>query len=127
MALAAPDDVVVMDRETLLERCAVALSTIVHDYEPPDQRELTLPGRGGEMALIGDIRLYVKKGMLRSDDAVVCKHLAHVLCGGNRPTIHQASDQCVLDLEREAFLSLVGTPETQARIEQYLKTGTYLR
>ncbi len=133
-ALAAPDDIVVMDRETLLTRCAVALSAIAEDYEPPHPRDLILPGRGGEMALVNDMR--TRMGMFpagtrpRSDvqhDVLICKRLARVLCGGDRPTVHQASDRHVLDLEREAFLSLIGTQESQARIEHFLKSGTYLR
>ena len=60
-------------------------------------------------------------------DTVVGEKLAYVLSGG-RPTGEQTvSEQYLLDLEREAFLSLCGRPETQQRMQHMLKTGKPLR
>jgi 3-hydroxyacyl-CoA dehydrogenase len=57
-------------------------------------------------------------------DAVIGEKLAHVLSGGGKPF---ATEQDLLDLEREAFLSLCGQPRTQQRIQHMLKTGKPLR
>ena len=68
-----------------------------------------------------------RRGGHASDhDAAIAVHVATILCGGDRPP-GTASEDHYLDLEREAFLSLVGTPETQARIEHMLKEGKPLR
>jgi len=53
--------------------------------------------------------------------------VAYVLCGGNVLENTKVSEQYLLDLEREAFLSLCGDPKTQARIQHMLTTGKPLR
>jgi 3-hydroxyacyl-CoA dehydrogenase len=60
-------------------------------------------------------------------DAVVALKLAHVLCGGKLTGPATVSEQYLLDLEREAFLSLCGEVRTQARIEHMLERGKPLR
>jgi 3-hydroxyacyl-CoA dehydrogenase len=59
-------------------------------------------------------------------DTVVGEKLAHILSGGRGLKRH-VSEQHLLDLEREAFLSLAGKPETQQRMQYMLKTGKPLR
>ena len=49
------------------------------------------------------------------------------MTGGNLPDGTEVTEQYLLDLEREAFVSLCGEPKTQARIEYMLKTGKPLR
>ena len=60
-------------------------------------------------------------------DVTVANKVAHVLCGGNLLADTKVSEQYLLDLEREAFVSLCGDPKTQARIQHTLKTGKPLR
>jgi 3-hydroxyacyl-CoA dehydrogenase len=60
-------------------------------------------------------------------DTVVGEKLAYVLSGGRATGEHMVSEQYLLDLEREAFLSLCGRPETQQRMQHMLKTGKPLR
>ena len=60
-------------------------------------------------------------------DAKVANKVAHVLCGGNITPGTPVSEQYLLDLEREAFLSLCGERKTQERIAFTLKTGKPLR
>jgi 3-hydroxyacyl-CoA dehydrogenase len=65
-------------------------------------------------------------GQISEHDALVATHVASVLCGGDRaPGV--ASEQHFLDLEREAFLSLLGTAKTRERIQHMLKEGKPLR
>jgi 3-hydroxyacyl-CoA dehydrogenase len=68
----------------------------------------------------------LRGGHISEHDALVATKIATVLCGGDRaPGV--ASEQHYLDLEREAFLSLLGTPKTLARIQHTLKEGKPLR
>ena len=60
-------------------------------------------------------------------DALVAKKLAYVMCGGDLSEAQQVSEQYLLDLEREAFLSLCGERKTLERIQSVLKTGKPLR
>jgi 3-hydroxyacyl-CoA dehydrogenase len=65
-------------------------------------------------------------GHISEHDALVATKVATVLCGGDRAP-GTISEQGLLDLEREAFLSLLGTPKTRARIQHMLKEGKPLR
>ena len=65
-------------------------------------------------------------GQISEFEVRLASELAYVLAGGDGPP-RVVSEQDVLDLEREAFLKLLGTKETQARIEHMLKTGKPLR
>jgi 3-hydroxyacyl-CoA dehydrogenase len=58
---------------------------------------------------------------------VVAAHLAYILCGGILTGPAAVSEQYLLDLERDAFLSLCGEARTQARIQHTFKTGRPLR
>ena len=75
--------------------------------------------------LHAEIEAGAGEGRLSAHDVVVGKALARVVCGGGaRGTI---SEEGLLDLEREAFLQLCGTPATRARIAHMLATGRPLR
>ena len=70
----------------------------------------------------------MRQGEFISDhDVKVANWVAHVLCGGNVTPGTPVSEQYLLDLEREAFLSLCGEKKTQERIAFTLKTGKPLR
>ncbi|MFZ5587809.1 MAG: 3-hydroxyacyl-CoA dehydrogenase/enoyl-CoA hydratase family protein [Thermodesulfobacteriota bacterium] len=68
-----------------------------------------------------------KAGFITPHDITVAGKVAHVLTGGDVLPDTEVSEQYILDLEREAFLSLCGTKETQARMAHMLKTGKPLR
>ena len=65
-------------------------------------------------------------GQASEHDVRVGRAIAYVLCGGDGPP-RDVTEQDLLDLEREEFLSLLGTKETQERIAHTLKTGKPLR
>jgi 3-hydroxyacyl-CoA dehydrogenase len=65
-------------------------------------------------------------GQISEHDALLATKVATILCGGDRPP-GVASEQHFLDLEREAFLSLLGTAKTRERIQHMLKNGRPLR
>jgi 3-hydroxyacyl-CoA dehydrogenase len=66
-------------------------------------------------------------GFISEHDYVIGEKLAHIISGGRGVGEPLVSEQHLLDLEREAFLSLCGMPKTQARIQYMLKNGKPLR
>jgi 3-hydroxyacyl-CoA dehydrogenase len=66
-------------------------------------------------------------GHISEHDEKVGTKLAYVLCGGDLSWTHFVTEQYILDLEREAFLSLCGEAKTIERIKHTLKTGKPLR
>ncbi len=84
----------------------------------------------GEQFLSGAkvaIYLMLRGGYISEYDAHVARKLAHILAGGALSAPQLVSEQYVLDLEREAFVSLCGERKTQERIAHTLKTGKPLR
>jgi len=84
----------------------------------------------GEQFLAGAklaIHMLVRGGYASEHDAVVARKLANILAGGALTSPQPVSEQYVLDLEREAFVSLLGEKKTQERIAFTLKTGKPLR
>jgi 3-hydroxyacyl-CoA dehydrogenase len=97
-------------------------------YAPPMARE-TLPAAGESVLAtfrIG-VRMMREAEYISDHDVKVANHVANVLCGGAIPPGTPVSEQYLLDLEREAFLSLCGEKKTQERIAFTLKTGKPLR
>ena len=68
-----------------------------------------------------------RAGRASDHDALFGRKLAHIFGGGALPHPTTVSEQYLLDLEREAFLSLLGEPKTLQRIQHTLKTGKPLR
>jgi 3-hydroxyacyl-CoA dehydrogenase len=84
----------------------------------------------GEQFLAGAklaIHMLVRGGYASEYDAVVARKLAHILAGGPLTSPQVVSEQYILDLERESFVSLCGEKKTQERIAHTLKTGKPLR
>lgn len=128
LGLLTPCDRIVMDRDDLIAAARDELIRLASAYEPPGYRDdIALPGRGGERALMQVARHFRARGLATDYDLVVVSRLARVLAGGALSTSHQASEAAIMELEREAFLSLAGEKKTQQRIEQMLKTGKPLR
>jgi 3-hydroxyacyl-CoA dehydrogenase len=73
------------------------------------------------------IHMLVRGGYASEYDAVVARKLANILAGGALSAPQMVSEQYLLDLEREAFVSLCGEKKTQERIAHTLKTGKPLR
>ena len=73
------------------------------------------------------IHLASRAGRISDYDALIGRKLATIMAGGSLPHPSTVSEQHLLDLEREAFLSLVAERKTQERIQHTLKTGKPLR
>ena len=85
------------------------------------------PARPGYALLKMGVYMAREGGYISEYDAVIGEKLAHVLSGGRLTGEQKVSEQYLLDLEREAFLSLCGQPKTQQRMQHMLKTGKPLR
>ncbi len=121
-------DEISMNPERLVADAKSLALSLVANYAPGGPRHDIKVRGEAEYALLKLGVWTARKGGYISDyDAVVGEKLAHVLSGGLITGEQTVSEQYLLDLEREAFLSLCGRPETQARIQHMLKTGKPLR
>ncbi len=123
-----PSDSVSPNPDRLLaDAKEVALGLARAGYRPGRPRtDVPVLGRPALAAFKVGIHNALRAGHASEHDAAVATHVATILCGGDRAP-GTASEQHFLDLEREAFLSLVGTKKTQERIQHTLKEGQPLR
>jgi 3-hydroxyacyl-CoA dehydrogenase len=124
-----PADKMTVNRDYLIQDAKnTVLSMNMEGYTPPKPLEEIRVGGENTLAMI---KLAVwtlhEQGYATDHDVTVSTKVAHVLCGGNLLPDTKVSEQYLLDLEREAFLSLCGDPNTHARIQHMLNTGKPLR
>jgi 3-hydroxyacyl-CoA dehydrogenase len=125
----SPRDSITMNRERLLTDAKELARDMAHaGYAPPAPRT-DIPAPGQNMLATLKLGVYMmRQGEFISDhDVIVANRVAHVLSGGDVTPGTLVSEQYLLDLEREAFLSLCGQKKTQERIAFTLKTGKPLR
>ena len=124
-----PIDAFTMNSERLLSDAkARALQRVEEGYHPPAPR-LAIPV-GGETVLAPlklGIHLAWRAGRISDHDVLIARTLANIMAGGALPHASTVTEQQLLDLEREAFLKLLGERKTQERIQHTLKTGKPLR
>ena len=122
-------DRITMNRERLLlEAKAEAQALAAGGYVPPQPRaQIPAPGAPALAALETGVFLMGEAGFASEHDRKVGGLIANVLCGGRVSAGTLVSEQYILDLEREAFLSLAGERKTHDRIAHTLKTGKPLR
>ncbi|WP_029423224.1 3-hydroxyacyl-CoA dehydrogenase/enoyl-CoA hydratase family protein [Alicyclobacillus macrosporangiidus] len=105
----------------------VALGLARAGYTPPTPRPIPVIGEDGAAALKIGVYAMKKAGYISDHDEKIAHHLIRVLTGGSVRRGTLVSEQYLLDLEREAFLSLIGEPKTQQRMQHMLQTGKPLR
>lgn len=122
-------DGITMNRDHLLYGAKQAVLSMVREgYEPPLQKgAIKVLGEKGYALLTVGLFYMREGGYISPFDEHVAKKLAYVFSGGRLPPGSEVTEQYLLDLEREAFLSLCGERKTQERIEHMLKTGKPLR
>ncbi len=96
-------------------------------YHPPAPRAYRLPGESGIATLDMMIDTLQAGGYASDHDALIARKVAHVLCGGPSGNAHEVTEQQMLDLEKEAFISLCGEPKSQERMQHMLTTNKPLR
>jgi 3-hydroxyacyl-CoA dehydrogenase len=121
-------DPISMNPERLIfDAKALALS-LVPNYSPGAPRNDIKVAGESAYAMMKLGAWTARQGHFISDyDMIVGEKLAHILSGGRLSGEQVVSEQYLLDLEREAFLSLCGHPKTQERMQYMLKTGKPLR
>ncbi len=125
----SPLDTFSMNRERLIADAKVrALQRVNDGYRAPQPR-LAIPVGGESLgaSLQLGVHLAWRAGRATDHDLTIGRALAHVFAGGAVPHATTVSEQHLLDLEREAFLRLLGEPKTLARIQHTLTTGKPLR
>jgi len=122
------EDGITFNRDRLLADAKARALALADGYAPPEPATLTLPGPGGKATLKYAVHDLHHKGVATHHDMVVADALADVLTGG-READHTAPlpEDDVLKLERTAFMRLVRTEATLARMEHTLETGKPLR
>jgi 3-hydroxyacyl-CoA dehydrogenase len=121
-------DLIAMNRDRqVADAKATALALVREGYHPPAPSEIRVLGEeflaGAKLA----IHMLVRGEFASEHDGVVGRKLAYILAGGSITAPQMVSEQYILDLEREAFVSLCGERKTQERIAHTLKTGKPLR
>lgn len=129
LGLMRPTDKIVINADYRIKRAKDnVLAMNLAGYSPPQPVEnIRVMGRDA-MGTFNYVLYNLRKaGRITDHDVTVARKLAWVLTGGDVLPNTEVSEQYLLDLEREAFLSLCGTRETQARMAHMLKTGKPLR
>ncbi|MDC0145080.1 3-hydroxyacyl-CoA dehydrogenase/enoyl-CoA hydratase family protein [bacterium] len=122
------NDKFILNRSVLLHEAKNEVLTMSNDYKTPEMRSFKLPGASGRLVVDTSIKGFVKSKKISEHDAVVGRKLAYVLTGGEKGgPFSPVDEQYLLDIEREAFISLCGEQKTIERIDYFLKKGKPLR
>ncbi|HEV8505702.1 MAG TPA: 3-hydroxyacyl-CoA dehydrogenase NAD-binding domain-containing protein [Chitinophagaceae bacterium] len=122
------DEVVLNQSRRIAEAKRSVIEMADSGYTTPVQRkDIKVLGRSALGALYAGINGMWRANYATEHDVVVAKKLAYVMCGGDLSEPSFVSEQYLLDLEREAFLSLCGERKTLERIQSVLKAGKPIR
>ena len=123
------DDTVILNRDYLIQAAKDKAIELAQNYTLPTYKDdLKLPGAGGRTAMAMALKGFKMQGKISDHDQKIGEKLAYVLTGGDKAGLTKSVDeQYLLDIEREAFVSLAGEQLTQDRIKYMLKKGKPLR
>jgi 3-hydroxyacyl-CoA dehydrogenase len=128
MAILNPQDRIVLNRNHLLtEAKREVMSMAAAGYRPPAPELIYAAGRDMYGAMKIGAWSFREGKYITDYDSHIAAKLAYVMAGGELSKPQWVSEQYILDLEREAFLSLCGEEKTQARMWSLLQTGKPLR
>jgi 3-hydroxyacyl-CoA dehydrogenase len=117
-----------MNTDRLIQDAKNVVLRLSQGYRRPQpRRDILLTGRAGFAYLQMGVYLMKEAGYISEYDSKLAEKLCWILTGGDLTESTRVDEQFVLDLEREAFLSLLGERKTQERIQHLLKTGKPLR
>ncbi len=123
------DDKIVLNPAHLIYEAKQTVLALSNNFTPPQPRDdIILPGEGGRLAIESMLADLVKAGKISQYDKFIGSKLAYVLTGGEKasPT-NPVDEQYILDLEREAFVSLCSEKKSQERMKYMLEHGKPLR
>jgi 3-hydroxyacyl-CoA dehydrogenase len=119
-------DRITMNRDRLLADAVARVVDLAPDYVPPLPRTIAALGKEA----LGNLRYAAwamhEAGQITDHEVRIAHELAYILAGGDGPP-RRVTERDILDLERESFLRLAATKETQERIQHMLTTGKPLR
>lgn len=129
LGILKPLDRVSMNRDRQLTDAKEAVLELADaGYTMPQQaRNIKVMGRTGQALFLAGLQGMQMGRYISEHDAKVAKWIANVMCGGDLTSPQEVSEQYLLDLEREAFLSLTGEKKTLERIQAILTGGKPLR
>ena len=114
-------------RRQLVEAKAKAIGMADSGYHAPIPRAYKLPGESGIATIGMMVDALVGGGYATEHDGKIARKLATVLCGGPSGATHEVTEQEVLDLEAEVFISLCGEPKSLERMQYMLMNNKPLR
>jgi 3-hydroxyacyl-CoA dehydrogenase len=121
------DDGITMNRDRVLADAKAKALSLADGYEPPQPQDISLPGPTARVAMEMAVDGFRKLGKATAHDVVVSNALAQVLSGGVTDITEFVSEQELLDLERDVFVTLAKHPGSIARVAHMIKTGKPLR
>jgi 3-hydroxyacyl-CoA dehydrogenase len=122
------DEIVINQNRRIAEAKKSVIEIYDSGYTMPVQRnDIKVLGQSALGALYAGINGMQKGNYATEHDALIARKLAYVMCGGDLSEPTLVSEQYLLDLEREAFLSLCGQKKTLERIQSVLKSGKPVR
>jgi 3-hydroxyacyl-CoA dehydrogenase len=128
LGLLKPTDRIVVNQEHLIHEAKKSVLALARGgYEPIREERIRVAGAEGKAILKLGAFAMRESGYISEHDVKIASKLAHVLAGGDVPAGSLVTEQYLLDLEREAFLSLCGEPKTQQRMQHMLSKGKALR
>ncbi len=128
MGYLLPADPIIMNpNELLFVATQQAITMAQSGYCPPRHPHIKVVGESGWAEFETQLVNMVEGKFISPHDYAVAHHIAKVMCGGMIDTMNEVDEQWMLRLEREGFVELAQTPETQARIAHMLETGKPLR
>ncbi|UPL49453.1 3-hydroxyacyl-CoA dehydrogenase/enoyl-CoA hydratase family protein [Hymenobacter sublimis] len=122
------DEVVVNSNRVIAQAKAAAIELAEDGYTQPVQRtNIKVQGKGALGMFLTGVHAMKEGRYISNHDVKIANKLAYIMCGGDLSSPTEVSEQYLLDLEREAFLSLTGERKTLERIQSILTTGKPLR
>lgn len=121
------DGISVNSDHLLYDAKQAALNLYESGYKAPVRKKVPVTGEPGYATLLLGAETMQLSGYISEHDLKIAKKLAYVISGGKLPYGTEVDEQYLLDLEREAFLSLVAEPKSQQRMQHMLVKGKPLR
>ncbi|MGQ9007962.1 3-hydroxyacyl-CoA dehydrogenase NAD-binding domain-containing protein [Bacillus stercoris] len=121
------DQISVNQDHLLYDAKQLAASLYDTGWRPPVKEKVKVPGETGYAALLLGAEQMKLSGYISEHDFKIAKKLAYVIAGGKVPFGTEVDEEYLLEIEREAFLSLAGEAKSQARMQHMLVKGKPLR
>ncbi len=121
------DEVIVNAKRNIAEAKKKVLALADGYMQPRFRKDVKVLGRAGLATLYTAINEFKLGNYMSEYDVEIARKVAYVMCGGDLTSAQQVDEQYLLDLEREAFLSLLGNQKTMDRIQHMLTTNKPLR